>query len=432
MNQRLEQYDLVLKGGHVIDPGLCINGIYDVAIRDGKIKEISAKLPDHQAHETISVENKILCPGLIDLHTHVYEWVVSDSLCADDVGVNAGVTTVVDQGDCGSATFLGFKAYIVDKVQTDVRCFPCINMTGTVTPDSSRTALYGPDMVDIEALVSLATEYPHIIRGLKAHNESGALSRWGTEVLQLARKAADLTNLPLYIHIGELFDVNEANRPKPEQVIDKVIPFLKTGDLLTHCYSYRPDGLLGKRQNVPESLLEAVKNGVLLDLGHGVHFSFDIARRMLEQNLRPYTISSDVHGNFMIPHSDNTLDYSLCGIMSKLFGLGFTLEEVIAGVTIHPARVLKSETEIGTLQVGSRADITVIDLVEGNWLFHDSIGEQLVTKQKIVPILVVRAGRVIYPHGRLLRDLQPIKNLKQLAKTIDSVTDPEATKSPIK
>lgn len=408
MKQKIEQYDLVLKGGHVIDTAQCIDGVYDVAIRDGRIVEIITQLPSHQAKETISVENKIICPGLIDLHTHVYEWVVTDSLHADDVGINAGVTTVVDQGDCGSATFLGFKAHVVDKMQTDVRCFPCINMTGTVTPDCSRTALYGPDMVDIEAFVTIASDNPCLVRGLKVHGESGALSRWGTKVLQLAREAADISNLPLYVHIGELFDVDKANCPEPEQVIDKVIPFLKAGDLITHCYSYRPDGLLGKRQNVPECLLEAVKSGVLLDLGHGVHFSFDIARRMLEQNLRPYTISSDVHGDFTTPHNDNTLDYSLCGIMSKLLGLGFTLEEVIAGVTINPARVLRSEKEIGTLQIGSCADITVLDLVEGNWLFHDSIGEQLVTKQKIVPILVVRAGRVIYPHGRLLRDLHAI------------------------
>lgn len=414
MNQNLKLYDLVLQGGHIIDPAQNLNDIYDVAIDQGKIAAIAPQLPLHPAQKTVSVAGKIVCPGLIDLHTHIYEWVVSDSLGADDVGINAGVTTVVDQGDCGAATFLGFKAYVIEKAQTDVRCFPSINLTGTITPDCSRTAFYGPDMVDIEALVSLAAKYPDLVRGFKVHGESGALSRWGTQVLELARKATDLADLPLYVHIGELFDVDEAHRPQPAQVIEKVLPFLQPGDLLTHCYSHRPDGLLGKRQRVPESLLQAVKDGILLDLGHGIHFSFEIARRMLEQNLKPYTISSDVHGDFTTPHSDATLDYSLCGIMSKLMALGFTLEEVIAGTTIHPARILRADAEIGTLQIGSRADITVLEMVEGEWLFHDSVGEQLVVKQKLLPTLVVRIGELITPHGRLLRDLEPIHTAKLL------------------
>ncbi|MDJ0746263.1 MAG: amidohydrolase/deacetylase family metallohydrolase [Xenococcaceae cyanobacterium MO_167.B27] len=408
MNNNSEQYDLVLKGGHVIDPASNLNGIYDVAIRDQKIAKIVAQLPSEQAKEIVSVEGKIVCPGLIDLHAHVYEWVVSDSLCADDVGINSGVTTVVDQGDCGSANFLGFKAYVVEKSVTDVRCFPCINILGTASPDSDKTALYGPDMVDIEALVSLAQENPQIIRGIKTHGESGLMSRWGTQVIQLARKATDLANLPLYLHTGVLFDIEESNRPQVDQVIDQVIPFLKPGDLLTHCYGMRPDGLLGKRLKISGSLKEAIQEGILLDLGHGVHFSFNVARRMIEQGFRPYTISSDVHGDFTIPHSDAFLKYSLCGIMSKFLALGFTLEEVIAGTTINPARVLRAEMEIGTLQTGSRADITVLDLVDGDFVFHDSINDRLVGNQQLVPTLVVRAGQVLHPHGRLLRDLQPI------------------------
>lgn len=406
MAMTTEKHDLILKGGRVIDPKQDLNTIADVAIHNGRIAEISVELPPHQAKETISVAGKIVCPGLIDLHTHVYEWFVSDSICADDAGINAGVTTVVDQGDCGAATFLGFKTYIADKSQTDVRCFPCINIAGTVSPDSSKTALYGPDMVDIEALVFLAKEYPKTIRGFKVHGESAALSRWGTQVLQMGREAADEASLPLYMHTGVLFDVEDSNRPEPNQVISKVLPFLKPGDLITHCYSHREDAILGDREKAPEALLEALKDGVLLDLGHGVHFSFAVARRMLEQNLRPYTISSDVHGDFTKLHDDSTLNYSLCGIMSKLMALGFTLEEVIAGTTLHPARILRAEAEIGTLDIGSIADITVLDLIEGDWLFYDSIGDSVVAKKKIVPTLVIRNGKAIEPHGRLLRDLQ--------------------------
>jgi len=148
-----------------------------------------------------------------------------------------------------------------------------------------------------------------------------------------------------------------------------------------------------------------VEAGIRLDLGHGINFSFVIARRMISHGLLPYTISSDVHGNFGLPHGDGTLDYSLCGAMSKLMALGVSLETVIASVTIHPARILRAETEIGTLQVGSRADITVLDLVEAQWLCWDSSGEQVVANQKLVPTQVVRSGECLIPHQRLLRDL---------------------------
>ncbi len=405
MSNNLEQYDLVLTGGGLIDPAQSLNGKFDVAVRDGKIAAIAPQLPPHQARQKLDVEGQLVCPGFIDLHTHVYEWVTDFGLWADDVGIHAGVTTVVDQGSCGPLTFLGFKATVVDKAETDVRCFPSVNLVGALKGGMGAPALHGPEMVDIDALLSLAADNPEVVRGFKVHGESGALSRWGTEVLQLARKAADLAKLPLYVHTGELFAVVEENRPQPELVIEQVLPFLQPGDLLAHCYSRRPDGLMGLRQTVPASLVRAVNKGIRLDLGHGVNFSFDIARRMMERGLLPYTVSSDVHGDFALPHNDATLDYSLCGALSKLMALGLDLETAIATVTLHPARVLKAESEIGTLQVSSRADITVLDLAEGNWLFGDSTYKQLVAKQKLIPTLVVRQGKVFHPHCQLLRDL---------------------------
>lgn len=401
----LKEYDVVLVGGRVIDPKQGLDTVLDVAVRDGRIVEISSDLAPYVSKETISVEGKIVCPGLIDLHAHFYEWFVTDSLCADDIGVNAGVTTIVDQGDCGSATFLGFKKYIADKSITDVRCFPCINIAGTVSPDSDKTALYGPDMVDIEASVALAAQHQDVIRGFKVHGESAALSRWGTKVIEMGRMVADATALPLYMHTGVLFDVLDSNRPDPEGVIPKVLPFLNPGDMITHCYGHRQDGILGDRAKAPKALVDAVRDGVLLDLGHGVHFSFAVARRMLEQGLRAYTISSDAHGDFTKIHDDGTLNYSLCGIMSKFMALGFTLEEVIACTTYHPAKILRAESEIGTLQNGSRADITILDKISGDWQFYDSLGEGISVSEKLVPTLVIREGNVIHPHGKLLRDI---------------------------
>ncbi|PSN17739.1 amidohydrolase [filamentous cyanobacterium CCP5] len=401
----LEQYDLVLTGGRVIDPSQSLDGYYDVAIQGNTIAAIAPQLPPHNAQQTLSVEGQMICPGLIDLHVHVYEWVTDFGLWADDVGVQAGVTTVVDQGSCGPLTFLGFKANIVSHSQTDVRCFPSVNLAGALKGGMGAPVLHSPEMVDLEALAQMAAEHPDIVRGFKVHGESGALSRWGTQVIELARQAADAAGLPLYVHTGELFAVVEANRPSPEQVIDYVLPHLRPGDLLAHCYSCRPDGLLGDRPTPSPALIEAVEAGVRLDLGHGINFSFAIARRMMASGLLPFTISSDVHGDFAIPHNDATLDYSLCGALSKLVALGMDLETAIAAVTYHPAQVLQAETDIGTLKVGSRADITVLEQIDGPWTCRDATGETLMAPQRFSPAWVVRAGALVQPSRRLVRDL---------------------------
>jgi dihydroorotase len=401
----MQTYDLVLKGGHVIDPSQSLDGQHDVAIRDGQIAAIAPQLPPHLAKATQDVTGQIVCPGFIDLHVHVYEWVTDFGLWPDDVGVNAGVTTVVDQGSCGPLTFLGFQANIVDRAQTDVRCFPSVNLAGALKGGMGTPALHSPDMVDLDALRQLAQANPETVRGFKVHGESGALSRWGTQVIELARQAADAAQLPLYVHTGELFAVVEENRPSPEQVIDYVLPHLQPGDLLAHCYSCRPDGLMGDRDTPSPALVEAINAGVRLDLGHGINFSFAIARRMMAQGLMPYTISSDVHGDFATPHNDATLDYSLCGALSKLVALGMALPDAIAAVTHHPATVLQAETDLGTLKVGTRADITVLEKTAAPWLCRDAQGEQMVAPQRFTPAWVLKSGQLIQPHRRLLRDL---------------------------
>ena len=401
----MEQYDLVLSGGRVIDPSQSLDGCYDIAIRDRTIAAIAPQLPPHVAQATLSVANYLVCPGFIDLHVHAYEWVTDFGLRADDVGIHAGATTIVDQGSCGPLTFLGFKANSVDPAQTDVRCFPSVNLAGALKGGMGAPALHSPEMVDLDALIQLADEHPQIVRGFKVHGESGALSRWGTQVLELARRAADAAQLPLYVHTGELFTVVEKNRPHPNQVIDYVLPYLRPGDILAHCYSCRPDGLMGDRTSPAATLLEAVEAGIRLDLGHGINFSFDIARRMMANGLLPHTISSDVHGDFDMPHNDATLDYSLCGALSKLIALGMELQAAIAAVTLHPAQILQSDSDIGTLKVGSRADITVLELINTPWVCQDSSGEQLIAPQKLSPVWVIRAGKRIQPNRRLLRDL---------------------------
>ncbi len=403
MKADLALYDIVINHGRVIDRSL--DERLDIAIKDGKIAAISQRLPPYQAQQTLNAKNYLVCPGLIDLHVHVFEWVTNFGLPADEVGINAGVTTVVDQGSTSPLTFSKFKQEVAGRATTDVRCFPLVNHAFNPNLENASIGLANPQQVDPEPLIQLAQDNPQIVRGFKVHGESGSLSRWGMKGLQLARQVASVAGLPLYVHTGELFPVIEANRPPPEQVVERVLDYLQAGDILAHCYSGQPDGLMGTHRQSRASLKAAIAQGILLDLGHGINFSFDIARRMMEQGIFPHTISSDVHGDFDTVHNDAPLNYSLYGALSKLIALGWDLVEAIAAVTINPACVLRAENEIGTLQIGSRADLTIVEIVEGQWMFFDCLGQRLRAKQQLIPVWVVRAGKLIQPHRRLLRDL---------------------------
>ncbi|MDH3581805.1 MAG: amidohydrolase/deacetylase family metallohydrolase [Hyphomicrobiales bacterium] len=398
-------FDLVIKGGRVIDAAQGIDGIMDVGVSAGKIAAVAEQLPEDKADQVVDAHRHIVSPGLIDLHVHVYEWLTNFGLPPDDAGLHSGATTVVDQGSCGAWTFEGFRAYVAEPSITDIRCFLSINVAGAMRGGLNGPELHSPEMVDVDALVATARKNPAIVRGIKCHGESGAISRWGIEVLKRAREAADRSGLPLYVHTGELFPVDEANRPTPNTVLGQVLKLLRPGDIVAHCYSNKPDGVMGLRERVPKELHDAVDRGILLDLGHGVNFSLDIARRMMGEGIYPFTISSDVHGDFDSMHNDTLLDYSLCGALSKLVALGMELEAALAAVTVNPARILGCEDEIGSLCAGSSADLTVLGEIKGDWRFSDAADQQLSADMRYVPTGVIRAGRLVKPEGRLLRDL---------------------------
>jgi Amidohydrolase family len=233
--------------------------------------------------------------------------------------------------------------------------------------------------------VRIAAEHPHIVRGIKCHWESGGLSHWGPAVLKKAADAGRAANLPLYVHTGELFPVDEANRPNPSAVMGQVVSYLKPGDTLAHIYSRMPDGIMSIGEEVPPWLFEAKAAGVLFDLGHGVNLSFKIARKMMEKGVFPDTIGSDVHGDFCAYHDFSILDYSLIGGMNKLLGLGMSLTDVVRAATATPARVL-ADPSIGHLGPGARANVTVLRPVEGEWTFFDSVRERLAGASVCCPI----------------------------------------------
>ena len=397
--------DLLITGDLLIDPLSGFKGHGQIAIANKRIVAFGPASADWNARQVLDTTGQIVCPGLIDLHVHAYEWVTNFGLPADDAGIHSGATTIVDQGSAGAWTVGGFKGHIADHAKTDVRSFVSANLAGALQGGMEGITLHSPDMTRVDEIVRVANEYPDFVKGIKSHAESGGLSHWGTTVLEMALVAADQTDLPIYVHTGELFPVNEATRPGAETVLKKAVSLLRPGDTLAHVYSAMPDGIMGQSQSIPPAVFEALEKGIHFDIGYGLNFSYDIASRMLEAGIVPHTISSDVHADFNGYHDDSKLDYSLCGAMTRLWGLGMALEQVIARTTYHPAQLIREENEIGTLAVGSRADITVLNCEQGPWTLSDGQAETLTVDQRLIPAWVIRAGELIEPNQRLLRDV---------------------------
>lgn len=402
-------FDLIVAGGRVIDPANGIDEPADLAVRDGRIAALvraaDGGLGAVHALRRIDASGKLVCPGLIDLHTHVYEYVTNFGVRADDAGVGVGATTIVDAGSSGPWTFGGFKAYVIDRAATDVRAFVSINVAGALMGGMKGDVLHGPAMTDAGALLAVAAKHPHEVRGIKCHGESGAYSHWGTQVLAKAAEAGRAAGLPLYVHTGELFPVVEANRPAPRSVLAGFLPLLKAGDVLAHVYSNLPDGICGEDERVPDVLRAALDRGVRVDIGYGINFNYRIARMLMAAGILPHTISSDVHGDFNSYHDNSKLDYSLPGAMSRLLGLGMPLVEVIRATTAAPAKVIGEAGELGTLGVGTRADISILELREEPWRLLDGRYECLEVQARLLPWQTLRAGVAHAPNPAMLPDL---------------------------
>jgi dihydroorotase len=402
MNQ--DSYDVIVRGGRIIDPANGRDAIGDVGISGDRIVAIESTLQPGPTTTQIEAMGRLVCPGLVDLHTHVCSHFTGFGIDADDVGVNAGVTTAVDMGSTGTWHFRVLKSYIIDQAVTDIAAFLMMGYVGASIRLGGENIL-NADWADPESLAEMAETFPDHIRGFKTWGESGTTSHWGYRFLEIGRQASELTGLPCYIHTGELWPVDESNRPDADTILPIVLDMAAPGDVLGHCYSAQPDGILGATGTPLPQLREALDAGVLLDVGHGINFSFETARRMLDNGYIPDIVSSDSHGLLSGIHEDRTLSYSLVGTMSKLLALGVGLSTVVSGATVNPAKVLRMDAEIGTLAIGSRADLTVLDIRTDDWTFIDPLGGTCDADRRLVPSTVIRAGQPLVPSKRFLRDV---------------------------
>jgi dihydroorotase len=376
-------YDLLLKGGVVIDPAQDMRGALDVAVQDGKIAGVAANIPRSEARRVIDIPGKTVTPGLIDLHTHVFDGVAANGVHPDIAGVHAGVTTVVDAGSSGCATFSAFPRHILPKCETEVIPLLHICQTGLATnPD-----IIAESSIDLDGTLRAAREHKGLIKGIKARMVSPALEIFGMEMPRLAKRAARESGVPLMVHIGDT-----TKRYDPD-VIRELLPLLEPGDIVTHLFTANPGGVLDTNGKLVPEAKELAARGVWLDTAHGrMNFGFNVGRRVLDQGLTPHCISTDL----TIPGRANTV-HSMVEIMARFLGMGFTLEQVIAMSTVNPASAIGEANRLGSLAVGRQADISVLEVRDGRWVVYDTLRDSMKIDKTVVPVLTVKRGRVFEP-----------------------------------
>ena len=373
-------YDLLIRGGTVIDPSQSIHALNDVAVEAGKIARVAPGIPVEEAARVIDVPGKLVTPGLIDLHTHVYDGVNGNGVRADLGGVNAGVTTMIDAGSAGCDTFGGFPKHIIPNSETEIICFLHICRTGlATTPD-----IFSPSSIDLDNTIRVVSENRDVITGIKARMVSPALEIMGMEMPRLAKRAAKEAGVKLMVHIGDTEKRYDPN------VVRELLPILEEGDIVTHLFTANPGGVLDEKGELVPEAKEAKDRGVWLDTAHGrSNFSFDVGQRVLDQDLVPHCISTDL----TLPGRIRTV-HSMTEMMTRFLAMEFTMDQVVAMSTINPANAIGEGGRLGTLEVGRQADISVLGVEEGDWVVHDVVGGSKKTDKAVVPVLTVKKGQV--------------------------------------
>ena len=378
-------YDLLIKGGKVIDPAQNIEIPLDVAIQGGKIARVAEDIPASQARQVFDAVGKLVTPGLIDVHFHAFPY-VGTGIEPDPSCVTRGVTSVVDAGTSGALSFPAFQHLVIDRVKTRVRALLHIVAIGMVGSQPNTPELGDLRYCDPKLAAKVASENKGVVLGFKIRIER-TFSIPGTndiEAMKRVRAAADEAHLPLMIHIGGSYTP-----------LKEFLALMKQGDIVTHMYNPRSNSVLDKDGRLLPEVLDARKRGVMFDIGHGrTNFSFRIAEQCLSQQFLPDTISSDLGAR-----SRQFPVYDLVTTMSKFLLLGFSMQEVVARTTANAARTFNFGVEIGTLKSGAEADVAVFELREGKFELTDAENETRVGKQKKIPVATVRSGNIFYPVG---------------------------------
>ncbi|MEI7770138.1 MAG: amidohydrolase/deacetylase family metallohydrolase [Chloroflexales bacterium] len=345
-------YDLLVSGGHVIDPANGIDGPADIAVQGGRIAAVAAQIDRGLASRAIDASGQIVTPGLVDLHTHIYWGVTYWGIEADPVAARSGVTTWLDVGSAGAYSFPGFRRYVRDASRARVFCLLNLSAIGLIAPTWEFTNL---DYCDLDLAAQTVEENRDIILGIKARIDSNTTRGVGLRPLELARELADRVGLPLMVHIG-------SGPPAMAEISE----LLRSGDILTHCFTGGSHRLLTDEGRLAPLARELQVRGVILDIGHGAgSFSYPVAEAALAEGVLPDVISSDIH-----QLSVQGPMFDLPTTLSKFLNLGMRLYDVIDRATRRPAAAMR-RPDLGTLGVGSLADVAIFRVEEGEFTFHD-------------------------------------------------------------
>jgi dihydroorotase len=376
------QLDLLIRNGDVLDPSQRLRGRYDIGIRWGRIVSVQPAIPVARARHVIEANGKLVTPGLVDLHTHVYPLGSAIGLPADELAAYTATTTYVSAGDAGANNFGAFKHYVMAAARSRMFAFVHISRIGLAGfPVGEALNI---QYADVDAAAKCVAENSDVVLGIKVRISRNVVGSNQLEPLRRAIRAAEAagTGARVMCHIGDA-----------PGSLSTLLDLLRPGDILTHTYSGAGNNIVANGKVLPAAL-EAKQRGVLIDVGHGGgSFDYTVAEPAIEQGLVPDTISSDIH---VLSGNSPGMPY-LPWVMSKFLNLGFSLEQVVALATTSPARIIDRVDKLGTLQVGAPADVSILELVEEPVEFVDTRNHYRKGTRWLKPAHTVRAGR---PFGR--------------------------------
>jgi dihydroorotase len=381
-----DKFDLLIKGGEVIDPSQSLRGKRDIGIRWGRIEAVESDIPAARALRVIDAAAKLVTPGLVDLHAHVYPYGSAIGLPADETAPLDCVTTAVSAGDAGANNFAALRRHIA--AQTRTRLYAFVHIANNGLSAFPVAELYNIDNAQVDACAMTLAENPDFAIGVKVRMSENVIFKHGIEPLNRAIQACERSGVKgskVMAHIGGV---------ATGQLMSDILNLLRPGDILTHAYTGFPN-VAGQQTNILQdgkilpAAIEAKKRGVVFDVGHGGgSFDFTVAEAGIPAGCGPDTISSDLHAV-----SGNTPGMPfLPWVISKFLALGYSLEDAIAKATVKPAEIIGRTAKLGTLQAGAPGDVAIMELVEGPVSFVDTRGNKREGKAYLKPVQTVAGG----------------------------------------
>jgi dihydroorotase len=366
---------VLIRGGTVVDPSQGLHALRDVRLAGGRVAELGDGLAPGSDEEVVDARGLLVVPGLIDLHVHVFWGGSHYGIDPDPHCLGTGTTTVVDAGSAGALTFPVFRRYVIEVARTRILPFLNIGATGMLSTVVGELELL--PFIDKAAALRTIEAHRDLVQGIKVRLSRDLVGSNGRVALTTALEASEAAGLPIMVHVGET--------PLP---LATILDELRPGDIVTHCYHGRAEGILDARGQILEAARRAAERGVRFDVGHGKgSFAFAVARQGLAQGFRPGTISSDLH-----VYNLHGPVYDLATTMSKFLHLGLSLDEVVEMATGAPARALRTPLPVGTLAPGAAADVTLLAWREGRFELEDAPGEKVTAAGRLVPAGVIRDG----------------------------------------